>query len=195
VIKYNAIVLVFILRGVFVRVITGSQRGRRLFTLEGNDVRPTTDKVKESIFNIIQFDVPDAKVIDLFAGSGQLGIEALSRGADSCVFVDASSKSISVVEENLKITSFREKAKTVRSDALGYLDRVIEKYDIALLDPPYKAGLMEDAIERIAPHINENGVIVCETGSEEFLPENIEGFTSKRYKYGKIALTVYRKGE
>ena len=194
-IKYNAIVLVFILRGVFVRVITGSQRGRRLFTLEGNDVRPTTDKVKESIFNIIQFDVPDAKVIDLFAGSGQLGIEALSRGADSCVFVDASSKSISVVEENLKITNFREKAKTVRSDALGYLDRVIEKYDIALLDPPYKAGLMEDAIERIAPHINENGVIVCETGSEEFLPENIEGFTSKRYKYGKIALTVYRKGE
>ena len=194
-IKYNAIVLVFILRGVFVRVITGSQRGRRLFTLEGNDVRPTTDKVKESIFNIIQFDVPGAKVIDLFAGSGQLGIEALSRGADSCVFVDASSKSISVVEENLKITNFREKAKTVRSDALGYLDRVIEKYDIALLDPPYKAGLMEDAIERIAPHINENGVIVCETGSEEFLPENIEGFTSKRYKYGKIALTVYRKGE
>ena len=194
-IKYNAIVLVFILRGVFVRVITGSQRGRKLFTLEGNDVRPTTDKVKESIFNIIQFDVPDAKVIDLFAGSGQLGIEALSRGADSCVFVDASSKSISVVEENLKITSFREKSKTVRSDALGYLDRVIEKYDIALLDPPYKAGLMEDAIERIAPHINENGVIVCETGSEEFLPENIEGFTSKRYKYGKIALTVYRKGE
>ena len=84
------------------RVITGSQRGRKLFTLEGNDVRPTTDKVKESIFNIIQFDVPDAKVIDLFAGSGQLGIEALSRGADSCVFVDASSKSISVVEENLK---------------------------------------------------------------------------------------------
>ena len=194
-IKYNAIVLVFILRGVFVRVITGSRRGRKLFTLEGNDVRPTTDKVKESIFNIIQFDVPDAKVIDLFAGSGQLGIEALSRGADSCVFVDASSKSISVVEENLKITSFREKSKTVRSDALGYLDRVIEKYDIALLDPPYKAGLMEDAIERIAPHINENGVIVCETGSEEFLPENIEGFTSKRYKYGKIALTVYRKGE
>ena len=194
-IKYNAIVLVFILRGVFVRVITGSQRGRKLFTLEGNDVRPTTDKVKESIFNIIQFDVPGAKVIDLFAGSGQLGIEALSRGADSCVFVDASSKSISVVEENLKITSFREKSKTVRSDALGYLDRVIEKYDIALLDPPYKAGLMEDAIERIAPHINENGVIVCETGSEELLPENIEGFTSKRYKYGKIALTVYRKGE
>ncbi len=177
------------------RVITGSQRGRKLLTLEGNDVRPTTDKVKESIFNIIQFDVPDAKIIDLFAGSGQLGIEALSRGAKSCVFVDSSAKSIAVVEENLKITSFREKAKTVRSDSLSYLDRVIEKYDIALLDPPYKAGLMEDAIERVAPHIEENGVIVCETGSEEVLPENLDGFTSKRYKYGKIALTVYRKGE
>lgn len=177
------------------RVITGSQRGRKLLTLEGNDVRPTTDKVKESIFNIIQFDVPDAKIIDLFAGSGQLGIEALSRGAESCVFVDSSAKSIAVVEENLKLTSFREKAKTVRSDSLSYLDRVIEKYDIALLDPPYKAGLMEDAIERVAPHIEENGVIVCETGSEEVLPENLDGFTSKRYKYGKIALTVYRKGE
>ncbi|MBO7179534.1 MAG: 16S rRNA (guanine(966)-N(2))-methyltransferase RsmD [Clostridia bacterium] len=177
------------------RVITGSQRGRKLMTLEGDSVRPTTDKVKESIFNIIQFDVPDAKVIDLFAGSGQLGIEALSRGAESCVFVDSSSKSIAVVEENLKITDFREKAKTVRSDSLSYLDRVIEEYDIALLDPPYKAGLMEDAIERVAPHISENGVIVCETGSEEVLPENVDGFTSKRYKYGKIALTVYRKGE
>ena len=177
------------------RVITGSQRGRKLLTLEGYDVRPTTDKVKESIFNIIQFDVPDAKIIDLFAGSGQLGIEALSRGAESCVFVDSSAKSIAVVEENLKITSFREKAKTVRSDSLSYLDRVIETYDIAILDPPYKAGLMEDAIERVAPHIEENGVIVCETGSEEVLPENLDGFTSKRYKYGKIALTVYRRGE
>ena len=177
------------------RVITGSQRGRKLMSLEGDSVRPTTDKVKESIFNIIQFDVPDAKVLDLFAGSGQLGIEALSRGAESCVFVDSSSKSIAVVEENLKITSFREKAKTVRSDSLGHLDRVIETYDIAILDPPYKAGLMEDAIERVAPHINENGVIVCETGSDEVLPEDIDGFTSKRYKYGKIALTVYRKGE
>ncbi len=177
------------------RVITGSQRGRRLVSLEGDSVRPTTDKVKESIFNIIQFDVPDAKVLDLFAGSGQLGIEALSRGAESCVFVDSSSKSIAVVEENLKITLFREKAKTVRSDSLGYLDRVIETYDIAILDPPYKAGLMEDAIERVAPHINHNGVIVCETGSDEVLPEDIDGFTSKRYKYGKIALTVYRKGE
>ncbi len=187
--------VVFALRGVFVRVITGSQRGRKLVSLEGDSVRPTTDKVKESIFNIIQFDVPDAKVLDLFAGSGQLGIEALSRGAESCVFVDSSSKSIAVVEENLKITSFRDKAKTVRSDSLGYLDRVIETYDIAILDPPYKAGLMEDAIERVAPHINDNGVIVCETGSDEVLPENIDGFTSKRYKYGKIALTVYRKGE
>ncbi len=177
------------------RVITGSRRGRRLMTLEGDSVRPTTDKVKESIFNIIQFDVPGAKVIDLFAGSGQLGIEALSRGAESAVFVDSSSKSLAVVEENLKLTDFRAVSKTVRSDALSYLDRVIEEYDIAFLDPPYKAGLMEDAIERIAPHIAQDGIIVCETGSEEVLPEELNGFTSKRYKYGKIALTVYRKGE
>ena len=164
-------------------------------TLEGDSVRPTTDKVKESIFNIIQFDVPGARVIDLFAGSGQLGIEALSRGAKSAVFVDSSAKSLAVVEENLKLTDFRDVSKTVRSDALSYLDRVIEEYDIALLDPPYKAGLMEDAIERVAPHIATDGIIVCETGSQEVLPEALQGFTSKRYKYGKIALTVYRKGE
>ncbi len=177
------------------RVITGSRRGRKLLTLEGDAVRPTTDKVKESVFNIIQFDLEDAVILDLFAGSGQLGIEALSRGARSAVFVDSSNKSLAVVEENLKITDFRDVSKTVRADALDYLDRVIEKYDIAFLDPPYKAGLMEEAIKRVKDHINPNGVIVCETGSEELLPENFEGFTSKRYKYGKIALTVYRKDE
>ena len=89
------------------RVITGSQRGRRLFTLEGNDVRPTTDKVKESIFNIIQFDVPEAKVLDLFAGSGQLGLEALSRGAESAVFVDCSSFMTCRVSNSLPYCSFK----------------------------------------------------------------------------------------
>ncbi len=181
--------------GALMRVITGSRRGRKLVTLEGDSVRPTTDKVKESVFNIIQFDLENAVVLDLFAGCGQLGIEALSRGAEFAVFVDSSNQSLAVVEENLKITDFRDVSKTVRADALDYLDRVIEKYDIAFLDPPYKAGLMEEAIKRVKDHINDNGIIVCETDSNEFLPEVIEGFTSKRYKYGKIALTVYRKGE
>ncbi len=176
------------------RVITGSARGRKLRTLEGDSVRPTTDKVKESIFNIIQFDVEGARVLDMFAGCGQLGIEALSRGADFAVFTDISRQSISVVEENLMHTGLRNLAKTVVTDSLSYLDRTAETFDIAFLDPPYRAGIMEDAVERVYRHIAPNGIIVCETAAEEVLPEELEGFTSKRYKYGKIALTVYRKG-
>jgi 16S rRNA (guanine(966)-N(2))-methyltransferase RsmD len=176
------------------RVITGSARGRKLITLEGDDVRPTTDIVKEALFSIIQFEIEGRKVLDLFGGSGQLAIEALSRGADSAVIVDLSRKSVEVIKQNLEHTGFRSVAKTVVTDSLGYLDRTSEIYDIAFLDPPYRAGLMEDAIERVRLHIADGGIIVCETDSHEVLPEVIDGFTSKRYKYGKIALTIYRKG-
>ena len=176
------------------RVITGSARGRRLKTLEGDSVRPTTDKVKESIFNIIQFDIEGRRILDMFCGCGQLGIEALSRGAASAVFVDISRASIAVTEDNLTTTGFRNISKTVLGNSLEYLDRTSEIFDIAFLDPPYHAGIMDDAIERVAPHIAAGGIIVCETGEREVLPEDIDGFTSKRYKYGKIALTVYRKG-
>lgn len=175
------------------RVITGTARGRKLRTLEGESVRPTTDKVKEAMFSIIQFDIEGSRVLDMFCGCGQLGIEALSRGAHSAVFVDISRSSIAVTEENLEVTGFRSISKTVLSNSLEYLDRTSEVFDIAFLDPPYKAGIMEDAIERVRLHMADGGIIVCETGAEEVLDEDIEGFTSKRYKYGKIALTVYRK--
>ena len=175
------------------RVITGTARGRKLRTLEGESVRPTTDKVKEAMFSIIQFDIEGSRVLDMFCGCGQLGIEALSRGAESAVFVDISRSSIAVTEENLEATGFRKISKTVLSNSLEYLDRTSEVFDIAFLDPPYKAGIMEDAIERVRLHMADGGIIVCETGAEEVLDEDIEGFTSKRYKYGKIALTVYRK--
>lgn len=175
------------------RVITGSQRGRKLKTLEGESVRPTTDKVKESIFNIIQFEIEGRRILDMFAGSGQLGIEALSRGAAFCTFVDISRDSLAVTEENLQATGFRGISKTVLSNSLEYLDRTSEIFDVAFLDPPYRAGIMADAVDRVALHISDGGLIVCETSADEVLEENIEGFTSKRYKYGKIALTIYRK--
>lgn len=175
------------------RVITGTARGRRLKALEGESVRPTTDKVKEAMFSIIQFEIEGRRVLDMFCGCGQLGIEALSRGASSAVFVDISRASMAVTEENLTETGFRGVSKTVLSNSLDYLDRTSEIFDIAFLDPPYKAGIMEDAIERVRLHMADGGIIVCETSAEEVLPEDIEGFTSKRYKYGKIALTVYRK--
>jgi 16S rRNA (guanine(966)-N(2))-methyltransferase RsmD len=103
------------------RVIAGSARGRRLKTLEGMDVRPTTDKVKEAIFSAIQFDLPDAAVLDLFAGSGQMGIEALSRGAASVVFVDRSARSLQVTRENLESVQFAEQAQLHQTEAQSFL--------------------------------------------------------------------------
>ncbi len=173
------------------RVITGSARGRKLITLEGDSVRPTTDMVKESMFSIIQFDIDDARVLDMFCGCGQLGIEALSRGAKSCTFCDIAKASLNVTEKNLETTGFRNVSKLVNSNSLEYLDRTSEIFDIAFLDPPYRAGIMEDAIERVRLHIADGGIIICETDANEELGD-IEGFAKKRYKYGKIALTVYR---
>ncbi len=174
------------------RVITGSARGRKLKTLEGNSVRPTTDMVKESVFNIVQFEIEGRRVLDLFSGSGQLGIEALSRGAKSCVFVDNSRDSLSVTEENLSAVGFRNVSKTVLSDAVSYLDRTSEEYDLVFLDPPYASGIMTEVLEHLIPHMAPGSAIVCETSADEVLPEKAEEFTGKRHKYGKIAVTVYR---
>ncbi len=176
------------------RVITGEARGRRLVTLEGDDVRPTTDKVKEGMFNIIQFDIPEANVLDLFAGSGQLGIEALSRGAKHCCFVDASERPLDVVRENLKTCGFEKRASTFSGDSISYISLSREMFDIVFLDPPYRKGLIDKALPVLANKVSDGGVIVCETSIEETLPETAGDFQiAKEYKYGKIKLTTYRK--
>ena len=128
------------------RVITGSARGRRLKELEGQETRPTTDRVKESIFNIIQFDVEGSRVLDLFAGTGQLGIEALSRGAAAAVFVEQRRDAAALVRENLKITGLTDRARVVNGEALSYLASAGEKFDIIFLDPPYAAKLWKPAL-------------------------------------------------
>ena len=119
------------------RVITGKARGIQLKTPEGMLTRPTADRVKEALFSIINFDLPGAAVLDLFGGTGQLGIEALSRGAKSAVFVDAREDACRLIRENLKRTKLEGQGKAVRSDYLDYLKRTREKFDIILLDPPY----------------------------------------------------------
>jgi len=161
----------------------------------GMDIRPTTDMVKESIFNIIQFYVEDSRVLDLFAGTGQLGIEALSRGASEAVFVDASQDAIKLVRENLKSTGLEANAKVVKTDSLMYL-RSGEKFDIVFLDPPYGTGLLQKAIDLATGFdiLNENGIIICESRKEEVLPEpQREGYKRREYKYGKIKLTTFTK--
>ncbi|MBR5015909.1 MAG: 16S rRNA (guanine(966)-N(2))-methyltransferase RsmD [Clostridia bacterium] len=178
------------------RVITGYARGMKLRTLDGLDVRPTTDQVKESIFSIIQFEVEGARVLDLFAGSGQLGIEALSRGAQSVVFVDKSRAAVSVVKENLEHTRLAEKAIVRNEDSLGFLKLTKDVFDIAILDPPYGQGLITEAIGYLPDVMSENGIIICETAKEETLPDTVSRFSNhKEYRYGKIKITVYRNKE
>ena len=175
------------------RVITGTARGRRLITLEGEDVRPTTDRVKEALFSIIQFEIEGRKVLDLFAGSGQLGIEALSRGAKSAVFVDLSKKSVEVVKQNLESTGLGKNAIVLNTDSIAFAASRADKYDVAFLDPPYRTGLLQKALPLTANIMNEGGVIICEAPFDEELPETAGNFKmTKEYKYGKIKLVTYR---
>ncbi len=175
------------------RVITGSARGRRLNEPKNMDIRPTTDKVKESIFNIVQFDIEGRKVLDLFAGTGQLGIEALSRGARSVTFVDESNEAIKIVRSNLEHCGLT--GEVVREDAVSFLGHC-GKYDVIFLDPPYKSGLMEAVLRKIIQFdiLSEGGIIICETDSEtDIIPMNEPYFAGRVYKYGKVKLTVCGK--
>ena len=175
------------------RIITGSARGRRLLTLEGEDVRPTTERVKEALFSILQFQIEGRRVLDLFAGSGQLGLEALSRGAREAVFVDAGKEPISIVEKNLAYTVLGEHAKVLHMDYAAFLLRRNDPFDIAFLDPPYRTGLLQKALPMTAAIMNKGGVIVCEHPVDEEVPDTAGDFERKRdYRYGKILLTVYR---
>ncbi|MBQ5677317.1 MAG: 16S rRNA (guanine(966)-N(2))-methyltransferase RsmD [Clostridia bacterium] len=178
------------------RVITGEARGRKLVTLEGEDVRPTTDRVKEGMFNIIQFDLEGANVIDLFAGSGQLGIEALSRGAKHCTFIDSANRSVEVVKQNLKTVGFEKRASVFCGDAKMYIGLSKDNFDIALLDPPYNKNIIDAVLPSVAEKMTDYGVIICESALDEKLPETAGEFSIHReYRYGKIKLTAYRKNK
>ena len=178
------------------RVISGKARGVSLMTPKGDLTRPTADRVKEALFSIIQFDLPGAKVLDLFGGTGQLGIEALSRGAKSAVFVDAREDACRLIKENLKRTKLESEASVIRSDYQQYLNRCKEKFDIIILDPPYAEVFLENALKIITEIdiLQSGGIIIAERPLGKDLPWDFEGFTrSKDYKYGQILLTLYRK--
>ena len=178
------------------RVITGKARGVTLKTPDGMQTRPTSDRVKEALFSIINFDIPGARVLDLFGGTGQLGIEALSRGAKSAVFVDAGEPACRLIRENLKRTKLEADGKVIRSDYLSYLNRCREQFEIIFLDPPYAEVFLENSLKRIAEIdiLQSNGIIVTERPLGKELPFEMEGFTrSKDYKYGNTLLTIYRK--
>ncbi len=175
------------------RVITGSARGCRLETLAGQATRPTAERVKEGLFSAIQFDIPGRRVLDLFAGSGQLGIEALSRGAASCVFVDQSREAVEIIRRNLNAAKLAEKAQVMTTDAGGFLARTADTFDVIFLDPPYGAGLLNNVLEPAAATLADGGILVCETDDTEELPPEIGKVKVYRtYRYGRVYITVYR---
>ena len=178
------------------RVISGSARGRRLKELQGMDTRPTTDKVKESLFNIIQFDIFGRKVLDVFAGTGQLGIEALSRGATHCTFLDMRRDAVNLIRENLKTCQLSEQARVIQGDSLGFLSSTKEKFDVIFLDPPYHTDLIDKSLELVTKIdiLSEHGIIVCETMAQRQLPQLPAPYEwGKDYRYGQIKLTIGRK--
>ena len=175
------------------RVITGTARGRKLMEPKDMTVRPTTDMVKEAIFSIVQFDVPGRRVLDLFAGTGQLGIEALSRGARECVFVDNSPASLALVRKNLEICKMQ--APVIRADALSYLEGC-GKFDLVFVDPPYHGGLYDKILQALFRFdiLNDGGIILVESMRGEAMPAAAPPYEQgKTYHYGKISLSTYRR--
>ncbi len=177
------------------RVITGTARGRKLKEPVGMDIRPTTDMVKEALFNIIQFDIEGRRVLDLFAGTGQLGIEALSRGAKSAVFVDESSAAIRIVRENVEMAGFSKQARIIQGESLGFL-RAGEQFDLIFLDPPYQTNLLEKALKKATEFdiLSEGGIMVCESKADKEMPELAPPYQKQReYRYGKTKISLYTK--
>ncbi len=178
------------------RVISGICRGIQLRTPDGMETRPTADRVKEALFSILQFDLPGTRVLDLFGGTGQLGIEAISRGAASAVFVDASPKACALIRENLKHCRIEQQGSVIQMDYLQYLSSCRETFNIILLDPPYAEDFLENALKKLSEIdiLESGGIIVAERPVEKALDVEISGFSRSRdYKYGKTRITLFRK--
>ena len=183
------------------RVISGKARGKKLISLEGMNTRPTLDRVKEALFNIIQFDIIDKNILDLFAGSGAIGIEAISRGARLVTFCDKSIDAIKIIKTNIENTRSKENSIVLHKDyisALNTLAEEKEKFDIIYLDPPYKTDFANKAIEKIIQLnlLSKDGIIILETDDtekiEEIANQRIEIFDKR--KYGRAILIFIRKG-
>ncbi len=180
------------------RVISGKVRGLKLNTPKNEDVRPTTDRVKESLFNMISPYIMDSNVLDLFAGTGSLGIECLSRGAQKCVFVDVSKESISIIKSNITRARVENESIVLNldfKDAISKLKAQKNKFDVIFMDPPYYKNMFIDALEKIdnADLLEEEGIIVIEHDSKENLPEKIERLEKNKVKkYGNTTLTFYK---
>lgn len=185
------------------RIITGTAKGKRIETLEGDATRPTSERIKEAVFSSIQFDIENRRALDLFAGSGQLGLEALSRGASAASFVDSAREAMDIVKKNATATGFFDKCRYIVSDWRNYIRKAAgrDRYDLVFIDPPYSMECSEDALLRlVAADMLEGGaIVVLESGTEEIKPERLSDFeVIKSTHYGKktfVNILLYRGKE
>ena len=185
------------------RIITGTAKGKKLKTLEGEATRPTSERIKEAVFSSIQFDIENRRVLDLFAGSGQMGLEALSRGADSVMFIDSAREAIEIVKENAKTTGFSDKCKYLVSDYRNYIRKASgrEGFDLVFIDPPYAMKSSLDAAKRLleAGLLRAGAIVVLESGEEEIDLSELSSFELiKSTHYGKksfVNILLYKERE
>ena len=183
-------------------------KGRRLKSLPKSKIRPTSDKVKGSIFNVLRDEVEDKTVLDLFAGSGALGLEALSRGAQEVIFVDSDEKSVRVIKENLNILNFSDKGKVIKSDGIFFLKRFKkssegsafggkEKFGLVFCDPPYLKGIAQKIVDLISQgdSLEKNGILVLEHHKKEILQEVRNLILVKKKKFGDTVISFFIRKE
>jgi len=177
------------------RIITGFARGTKLLTPEGEDTRPTSEKVKEAIFSAIQFEIPGRLVLDLFAGSGQMALEALSRGAEKATIVDNAKRPIELIKENAKKTRLMDKCVIVNSDWKDFLNHAKPGYNLVFLDPPYKAGILDEALTKLAEKnlLGGDAIVISESDIESLPKKEFSAEKSrKNYRYGRTYVTVIK---
>ncbi len=186
-----------IIWGKVMRIISGSRRGTVLFSPVTDKTRPTTDRVRENIFNLIRFDLPGAKVLDLFSGSGAMGLEALSAGAESCVFVDSEREAVEIINKNLEKTRFKDSAKVVKTSFDSFINSSSDTFDIIFLDPPYNKNLIYEAVKLISlKGLDGDGclfVLECDKNEDVILPAGYEIIREKIY--GRVKVSLAKRGE
>jgi len=183
------------------RIITGTSRGTRLESLPGDDTKPTSERVKEAIFSSLQFEVQGRRVLDLFAGSGQMGLEALSRGAESCMFIDASREAMAYIKKNAEKTRLFDRSRFLVSDFRTYIGKATGQFDLVFIDPPYALGVAGDAVRRLIEKdlLLPGAILVTESGNEDIfggeLPKGLQLVRSARYSISYVNILRYEGEE
>ncbi len=179
------------------RIISGAFRGRRLHSPKGDKIRPTIDRVRESIFNIIAAKVPDSKVLDLFAGTGAMGLEALSRGARNCFFVDQSVQAVHLIRENVQMCAAQDRSRVIHGpvgSAIQRLNSENELFDIIFMDPPYGKGYIQKTLEIIDAVAGSDALVVAEQHIKDQSPRIPPIWqVDRERRYGDVLITFYSR--